>query len=55
MRYFKVLDDNNYIIAVGAGEGGEEINLFEYNRIKSLLASAPKQLGYEYHLTNDYA
>ena len=53
MRYFKVLDENNYIIAIGIGEGGEEIKSHEYNRLSQLLASPPEKMGYVYHLTND--
>lgn len=53
MRYFKVLDDNNYITAIGVGDGGVQIDLFEYNRIKNAFSQKPKKVGYNYHLTNN--
>jgi hypothetical protein len=52
MRYYKVIV-NEYILAVGTGNGGEEISETEYNKILSVIQNRPTQDGYGYRLKTD--
>lgn len=52
MRYYKVIF-NEYILAVGTGNGGEEITETEYNEIHSVIQNRPAQDGYGYRLKTD--
>ena len=51
MRYYKVISDG-YILAVGIGNGGEEITETEYSEILSIIQSRPND-GYGYRLKAD--
>lgn len=51
MRYYKVIS-NEYILAIGTGNGGEEITKAEYNEILSVIQSRPNN-GYGYRLKTD--
>lgn len=53
MRYFKIVDEDNYIVAAGIGEGGEEINVLQYNRIHNLINQKPSEPGVEYKLNQE--
>lgn len=51
MRYYKIVD-NNHILAIGTGNGGEEITETQYNEILSVLRNRPTAPdGYGYRLT----
>ena len=53
MRYYKVIF-NEYILAVGTGNGGEEISETEYNEILSVIQTKPTpHSGFGYHLKTD--
>ncbi len=53
MRYYKMLDDD-YIVAVGCGCGGEEITAEEYQQIITAIENRPEDpTGYQYQLRND--
>lgn len=53
MRYYKSINDE-YLIAVGIGAGGEEINETEYNQLLGIIANRPTaQEGYDYKLHAD--
>lgn len=53
MRYFVEYADN-WIIAVGAGFGGEEITKEEYENILSVISNCPTpESGYDYRLKKD--
>ena len=53
MRYYKILD-NNYILAIGTGNGGEEITESRYNEILSILRNRPSAPdGFGYRLTKE--
>lgn len=55
MRYYKKID-NDYILAIGTGFGGEEITHEEYEHILSMIRSAPNaEPGYQYRLKADLA
>lgn len=41
MRYYKIIN-NNYIIAIGTGNGGTEITELEYNEIMSVIQNRPQ-------------
>ena len=51
MRYYKVIS-NGYILAVGIGNGGEEIAETEYSEILSIIQSRPND-GFGYRLKAD--
>lgn len=42
MRYYKIIN-NNYIIAIGTGNGGTEITKSEYNKIMSIIQNRPQE------------
>jgi hypothetical protein len=51
MRYYKVIE-NDYILLIGIGEGGEEITEAEYSSIMGIIRNRPTaQEGYGYRLT----
>ena len=53
MRYYKIVN-GDYLLAVGTGNGGEEITEAEYNNIMDVIRSshtAPE--GYGYRLKSD--
>ena len=52
MRYYKQLSDN-YILAIGTGDGGEEITEQDYNEIMSVIQSCPNEKGKGYRLCTD--
>lgn len=52
MRYYKQINEN-YIIAIGAGYGGEEITKEEYDTIMSVIQNRPHAEGKGYHLRTD--
>ena len=52
MRYYKQLSDN-YILAIGTGDGGEEITEQDYNEIMSVIQSCPNEKGKGYRLKTD--
>lgn len=53
MRCYKILD-NNYILAIGTGKGGEEITESRYNEILSILRNRPTAPdGFAYRLTKE--
>ena len=41
MKYYKIVDDN-YILAIGTGNGGTEITEAEYNKILSVIQTRPQ-------------
>ena len=51
MRYYKVISDG-YILAIGTGNGGEEITETEYSEILSIIQSRPND-GFGYRLKTD--
>lgn len=48
MRFYKLIN-NNYILAIGTGFGGEEITESEYNEILSVIQNKPVRTA-----TTDY-
>ena len=52
MRYYKQIEDD-YIIAIGTGNGGTEITSEEYDNIMSIIKSAPHEDGKGYRLKTD--
>lgn len=53
MRYYKIVD-GDYLLAVGTGNGGEEITEAEYSNIVDMIRSGPTaQEGYGYRLKSD--
>ena len=52
MRYYKQID-NGYILAIGTGNGGEEITEAEYDEIMTVIRNCPKREGYGYRLKTD--
>lgn len=52
MRYYKQITDN-YLIAIGTGPGGLEINKDEYNQIMAIIQSRPIADGKGYKLKTD--
>ena len=53
MRYYKI-EDNEYLLAIGTGNGGEEITEAEYNNIVDIIRSGPTAPeGYGYRLKSD--
>lgn len=52
MRYYKQIE-NDYIVAIGTGNGGTEIAEEEYNNILSIIQSAPHEDGKGYRLKTD--
>ena len=52
MRYYKRISDN-HILAVGTGNGNDEITEQEYNEIMSVIRSCPNEEGKGYRLTAD--
>ena len=53
MRYYKTVDDN-FIISVGTGSGGEEITENEYAEILETISNKPTgSEGFDYRLKTD--
>lgn len=52
MRYYKLID-NGYILAIGTGNGGEEITESEYDEIMTVIRNHPVREGYGYRLKTD--
>lgn len=53
MRYYKIVN-GDYLIAVGTGNGGEEITEAEYNNIVDMIRRSPAAPeGYGYRLKSD--
>lgn len=53
MRFYKTID-NQYLLTVGIGAGGEEISEAEYNQLLGIIANRPTaQEGYDYKLRTD--
>lgn len=53
MRYYK-LENGDYLLSVGTGNGGEEITETEYDNIMDTIRSSPTATeGYGYHLKSD--
>ena len=52
MRYYKRIS-NNYILAIGTGNGNDEITEQEYNEIMSVIQSYPNEEGKGYRLCTD--
>lgn len=53
MRYYKQIE-NGYILAIGTGDGGDEISFDEYKSIMEIIRSAPKaESGHTYKLKDD--
>lgn len=52
MRYYKNLQ-NEYLIAIGTGYGGEEITEAEYQHIADIIANRPVQSGFGHRLRTD--
>lgn len=52
MRYYKRISDN-HILAVGTGNGNDEITEQEYNEIMSVIQSCPNEEGKGYRLCID--
>ena len=53
MRYYKIVN-GDYLLAVGTGNGGEEITEAEYNDIVDIIRSSPTAPeGYGYRLKSD--
>lgn len=54
MRYYKVIDEDGYIISIGKGNGNDEITKEEYDHILSVIHSRPvAEEGYNYKLRTD--
>ena len=50
-RRFKLVEDG-YLIAIGTGDGGEEIDAGAYDELRALFTARPEAPeGYEYRLT----
>lgn len=54
MRYFKVLDEDGYVMSVGIGVGGETISSIEYMKFQRCFNNKPSKYGYEYKLNQNY-
>lgn len=53
MRYYK-LENGDYLLSVGTGNGGEEITETEYDNIMDTIRSSPTATeGYGYRLKSD--
>ena len=53
MRYYKIVD-NNHILAIGTGNGGEGITETQYNEILFMLSNRPTAPdGFDYWLTKE--
>lgn len=52
MRYYKQIDDD-YITAIGTGDGNTEITETEYKEIMAVILSRPQSDEYRYRLKND--
>lgn len=52
MRYYKRISDN-HILAIGTGNGNDEITKQEYNEIMSVIQSCPNGEGKGYRLCTD--
>lgn len=53
MRYYKIVN-GDYLLAVGTGNGGEEITEAEYDNIMEVIRSSPiAPEGYGYRLKSD--
>ena len=53
MRYYKIVN-GDYLLAVGTGNGGEEITEAEYDNIMDVIRSGPTAPeGYGYRLKSD--
>ena len=52
MRYYKIIN-NNYIIAIGTGNGGTEITKSEYNEIMSVIQNRPQETETTAHRLKD--
>ena len=52
MRYYKRIS-NNYILAIGTGNGNDEITEQEYNEIMSVIQFCPNEEGKGYRLCTD--
>ena len=53
MRYYKHIE-NDYVLYIGTGPGGEEIAAEEYAQILDIIHSKPTaEAGYGYHLKTD--
>ena len=51
--FYKIVADN-YIVAIGTGNGGEEITETRYNEILSMLRNRPVAPdGFDYRLTKE--
>lgn len=54
MRYYKVIDEDGYIISIGKGNGYDEITKEEYEHILSVIHNRPiADDGYTYKLRTD--
>lgn len=53
MRYYKIID-NDYLVAVGNGSGGEEITEAEYSTLLEVIRNKPiSENCYDYRLKTD--
>lgn len=53
MRYYKHIE-NDYVLYIGTGPGGEEITAEEYENILTIIRSRPTaEAGYGYRLKTD--
>ena len=52
MRYYKQTS-GDYILAIGTGNGNDEITKQEYNEIMSVIQSCPNEEGKGYRLCTD--
>ena len=53
MRYYKMIIDG-YLVAVGSGSGGTEIEEAEYNNLLEIIHNKPiAESGYDYRLRED--
>lgn len=52
MRFYKNID-NDDIIAIGIGHGGEEISEAEYNELMAIILNSPHADGKGYKLRTD--
>lgn len=53
MRYYKHIE-NDYVLYIGTGPGGEEITAEEYENILTIIKSRPAaEVGYGYRLKTD--
>lgn len=53
MRFYKQIDED-YILAIGKGNGGTEITEAEYNEIKSIIQDKPPRTAtIDYRLKTD--